>query len=160
MLEWDEFLGEVPADAAPTYLDLPFDAPLYTLFSSGTTGLPKAFVHRAGGAMLMHYKEQVINMDIRPGDVVSFYTTCGWMMWNWLVSNLAQAATIVVFDGSPAFPDAFRLFDVAERYDVSLFGTSARFVHGLLAGGARPREHFKLEKLRTFAVTGSPLSVA
>lgn len=158
--EWDAFIGNVPETKAPTYVDVPFDYPLYTLFSSGTTGLPKAFVHRAGGAMLMHYKEQVLNMDIKPGDVVSFFTTCGWMMWNWLVSNLAQAATIVVFDGSPAYPDQYVQFDFAERHGVTMFGTSARFVHGLLASGARPSERYALEKLRVFAVTGSPLSVA
>jgi len=152
---WEAFLG---AGGEPELADLPYDHPLYVLFSSGTTGAPKALVHRAGGALLTHAKELALHCDVRPGDVVLYYTTCGWMMWNWLVSALACAATVVLYDGSPAHPHDLTLFELAERHRVTLFGTSARYLHGLAAAGARPGERYDLSSVRTITSTGSPLS--
>jgi acetoacetyl-CoA synthetase len=152
---WDAFLGE---GGEPVLEDLPFDHPLYVLFSSGTTGLPKALVHRSGGALLTHVKELALHCDVRPGDVVLYYTTCGWMMWNWLVSSLACGAAVVLYDGSPVHPHELALFEVAERHRVTLFGTSARYLHGLAAADARPGERCDLSALRTITSTGSPLS--
>jgi len=155
---WSAWLGAGDAAGEPRCAALPFDAPLYVLYSSGTTGLPKAMVHGAGGALLTHHKEHRLHSDIRAGDVVFYYTTCGWMMWNWLVSALAQAATVVLYDGSPAHPDLGALWRLAERLKVTLFGTSARFLHSLQAQGVRPGRSVDLGALRTVASTGSPLS--
>jgi acetoacetyl-CoA synthetase len=135
----------------------PFDHPLYILYSSGTTGLPKAIVHRAGGALLQHHKEQHLHCDIKPGDTVLYFSTCGWMMWNWLVSALAQAATIVLYEGSPVHPNANTLWRLAEKYELTFFGTSARYLHSLQAANFSAKS-FNLSKLRTIASTGSPLS--
>lgn len=146
------------ADDVPELLQLPFDEPLSVLFSSGTTGTPKAMVHRAGGLLLTHMKEHALHSDIRAGDTVFYFTTCGWMMWNWLVSALAQSATVLLYDGSPAFPDESALFALAERHGVEFFGTSARFIHALQASGATPAASHDLSRLRTVASTGSPLS--
>ncbi len=152
---WTAFLGD---EGEPTLEDLPFDHPLYVLFSSGTTGLPKALVHRAGGALLTHLKELALHCDVRPGDVVLYFTTCGWMMWNWLVSALACGAAVVLYEGSPVHPHDLALFELAERHGVTLFGTSARYLHGLAAADARPGVSCDLSALRTVTSTGSPLS--
>ena len=148
------------ADAKPQYAALPFDHPLYVLFSSGTTGLPKAMVHRAGGALLKHHNEHRLHCDVRPGDVVFYFTTCGWMMWNWLVSGLAQGATAVLYEGNPAHPDLGALWRLGEELGITLFGTSARYLHALDAHDARPGAWHDLGSLRTLTSTGSPLSPA
>jgi len=154
---WQNWLE--PA-TTPTYMPLPFDQPLYILYSSGTTGLPKAIVHRAGGALLKQHIEHKLHSDVRPGDVVFYFTTCGWMMWNWLVSGLAQGASIVLFDGSPSYPSLETLWQHAERLGFTFFGTSARFIHSCQAQGMLPKDFTDLSKLRTLASTGSPLSPA
>ncbi len=154
-MPWEGFVGEA---RGATFRDLPFDHPLYVLFSSGTTGTPKAMVHRAGGVLLTHRKELALHCDVRRGDVVLYFTTCGWMMWNWLVSALSCGATVVLYDGSPVHPHGMSLFELAERHSVTLFGTSARFIHGLAAEDARPSERYDLSSLRTVTSTGSPLS--
>ena len=156
MVAWNEWIG----DGHQLRLDpLPFDHPLYVLYSSGTTGLPKAILHRSGGALLSHYKEHRLHSDVRPGDRVLYFTTCGWMMWNWLVSVLAQGATAVLYEGSPGWPDLEVLWRTAERHRLTFFGTSARYLHTLQSEGLEPK-HFELSSLRTLASTGSPLSPA
>jgi acetoacetyl-CoA synthetase len=145
-------------DAAVTFERLPFDHPGFILYSSGTTGVPKCIVHRAGGVLLMHLKEQQLHCDVNPSDRVLYVTTCGWMMWNWLTSALASKAGIVLFDGSPVFPRPAALFDVADRYDVTLFGTSAKFLDGVRKVRVAPRTSHRLVSLRTITSTGSPLA--
>jgi len=155
---WQDWLAPAEAGAEPECEALPFDHPLYVLYSSGTTGRPKAMVHRAGGALITHHKEHRLHCDVRPGDTVLYYTTCGWMMWNWLVSALAQGASVVLYDGSPAHPDLGALWRLVDRLGVTLFGTSARFIHTLQAHGWEPPAEMELGGLRTIASTGSPLS--
>jgi acetoacetyl-CoA synthetase len=155
---WSQWL---PVDVVePQYAPLPFDHPLYILYSSGTTGLPKAMVHRAGGALLTHHKEQRLHSDIGPGDRVLYFTTCGWMMWNWLVSVLAQGATIVLFEGSPSHPSLESIWRVVDRLGVTHFGTSARFIHACKAVGLAPRTFAAFTSLRALLSTGSPLSAS
>jgi acetoacetyl-CoA synthetase len=137
---------------------VPFSHPLYVLYSSGTTGVPKCIVHGVGGTLLQHRKEHVLHCDIRPGDVVFYFTTTGWMMWNWLVSALASAATIVLYDGAPLHPDPGVLWRIAERERIAVFGTSARYLAALEKSGYEPRAQFELAALRAVLSTGSPLA--
>ena len=153
----DEFLAPHQVDVV-RYVDLPFDHPLYVLYSSGTTGRPKCIVHRAGGILLKHLVEHRLQCDVRAGDRVFYFTTAGWMMWNWLVSGLAADATVVLYDGSPFQPDGSRLFDLADECDLTFLGVSAKFIDSVAAAGLRPVETHALENLRTVCSTGSPLS--
>jgi acetoacetyl-CoA synthetase len=137
---------------------LPFDHPLYILYSSGTTGAPKCIVHSQGGALLQHLKEQRLHADLREDDRLFYFTTCGWMMWNWLASGLASGATLILYDGSPFHPNADVLFDYAEAERVTHFGTSPRFLDGLRKAGRRPRDTHDLSSVRMLMSTGSPLS--
>jgi len=145
-----------PADIA--FERLPFNHPLYIMYSSGTTGVPKCIVHGAGGTLIQHMKEHLLHCDIHPGDRVFYFTTCGWMMWNWLVSALASQATLLLFDGSPFHPDGNVLFDYADAEGITLFGTSAKYIDALAKAGLKPRETHSLATVRTMTSTGSPLA--
>ena len=147
-----------PFSAKPvSYVRLPFGHPLYVLFSSGTTGVPKCIVHSAGGTLLQHLKEHQLHSAIGAGDRVFYFTTLGWMMWNWLVSALASGATLMLFDGSPSHPSPAVLFDYAASEKTTFFGTSAKFIDALKKAEYRPRDHHDLSAVRTVASTGSPL---
>jgi acetoacetyl-CoA synthetase len=137
---------------------LPFSHPLYILYSSGTTGVPKCIVHSAGGTLLQHLKEQRLHAGIRDGDRFFYFTTCGWMMWNWLVSGLACNATLLLYDGSPFYPDGNVVFDFAQTEKMTYFGTSAKFIDAVRKSGLRPIETHDLSAVRTISSTGSPLS--
>ena len=137
---------------------LPFDHPLYILFSSGTTGIPKCIVHSAGGTLLQHVKEHRLHADLRDGDRLFYFSTCGWMMWNWLASGLASGATLLLYDGSPFYPDGNVLFDFAQGEKMTYFGTSAKFIDTLRKSGLEPIDTHDLSTVRTVSSTGSPLS--
>jgi acetoacetyl-CoA synthetase len=155
-IDFDDWLSFEPI--ATPFERFPFNHPLYILYSSGTTGVPKCIVHGAGGTLLQHLKEHQLHCDIGAGDRVFYFTTCGWMMWNWLITALASGATIVLYDGSPFFPDGRRLFDLADRLGLTLFGTSAKFIDAVKKAGLTPRTTHALGPLRTITSTGSPLA--
>ncbi len=157
---WTEWLTphRVASGDDLTFERLGFDQPVYILYSSGTTGKPKCIVHRAGGALLKLWSEQRLHFDVRPGDRVMYFTTTGWMMWNWLVAGLASGASLVLYDGSPFHPSPARLFDVADDWGVTLFGVSAKFIEGAMKAGLRPAQTHALDTVRTISSTGSPLA--
>jgi acetoacetyl-CoA synthetase len=155
--EWEAFIA--PHRGAPLAFEpLPFNHPLYILYSSGTTGVPKCIVHGAGGTLIQHLKEHQLHCDIRPGDRVFYFTTLGWMMWNWLVTVLASRATVLLYDGSPFQPGGRTLFSFADEAEMTLFGTSAKFIDAVAKAGLRPRQTHDLGSLRTMTSTGSPLA--
>jgi len=137
---------------------LPLNHPVYIMYSSGTTGLPKCMVHGAGGTLLQHYKEHVLHTDLKREDVITYYTTCGWMMWNWLVSSLQVGATLYLYDGNPVYPDSDILWRKIEEHKISMFGTSPKYLSMFQKQGFVPKDKFKLESLRAMLSTGSPLS--
>ncbi len=153
---WADFLGDAPCDTVPC-VAMPFAHPLYILYSSGTTGVPKCIVHGAGGTLLQHLKELVLHTDLSRNDRIFYYTTCGWMMWNWLVSSLAVGACVVLYDGSPAYPNGNILWDLADELGISIFGTSAKWLAASEKSAVKPRVTHVLGPLRTILSTGSPL---
>ena len=153
-----DFIAPYKTETQIHFESQPFDHPLYILYSSGTTGLPKCIVHCAGGVLLQHLKEHRLHGDIKPGDRMFYFTTCGWMMWNWLVSALASGATLLLYDGSPTLKDGSILFDYADAEQMTHFGTSAKFIDAIAKLDLRPVETHRLEKLRTIFSTGSPLA--
>jgi acetoacetyl-CoA synthetase len=168
---WTSLIDALPAGAetfedvyqagsgtAPDFVQRAFDDPLYVLYSSGTTGQPKCIVHGIGGTLLQHLKEHRLHVDLDRDDVMFFFTTCGWMMWNWLVSGLASGATLVLYDGSPFHPHPTRLVDLAQAEAISVFGVSAKYLAGLEKAGVRPRDTHPLPALSRVLSTGSPLS--
>ena len=136
----------------------PFNHPLYILYSSGTTGTPKCIVHGAGGSLLQLVKEHRLHCDLKPHDVLFYYTTCGWMMWNWLVCGLASGATLVLYEGAPLYPTATRLFEIAQQVNITVFGTSAKYIDSLNKQKISPQQTTDLSALRLILSTGSPLS--
>lgn len=140
------------------FAQLPFDHPLYIMYSSGTTGVPKCIVHGAGGTLIQHLKELMLHTDLKREDTIFYYTTCGWMMWNWLVSSLAVGATLVLFDGSPFYPGAGTLWQLAQDEGITIFGTSAKYLESLEKEGFKPKENLDLSRLKAVLSTGSPLS--
>jgi acetoacetyl-CoA synthetase len=152
---WSDFVVE-GADLELT--PVAFNHPLFIMYSSGTTGVPKCIVHGHGGTLLQHLKEHALHTDIGETDRLFYFTTCGWMMWNWLASGLSSGATLVLFDGTPFFDDGHGLWKMAERERVTVFGTSAKYISALEKAGVRPNEHYKLDALRAVLSTGSPLA--
>ncbi len=152
-----DFMAPHPARTID-FARLPFAHPLYIMFSSGTTGVPKCIVHSAGGALLQHLKEHLLHVDIHAGDRLFYYTTCGWMMWNWLVSGLASGASLLLFDGSPFYPSGNILFDYADAEGMTVLGTSAKCIEGWSKNEYTPIAAHRLDHLKVILSTGSPLS--
>ena len=153
---WDDFLApEAPAEIA--FRPMAFNDPLFIMYSSGTTGKPKCIVHGIGGTLIKHLEEHGLQCDVKPGDRVFYFTTCGWMMWNWLISALACEACLLLYDGSPFHPDGNILFDFAQAERATLFGTSAKYIDALKNAGLAPKATHDLSALRTLTSTGSPL---
>ena len=156
-VRWEDFLSK-EREPALEFEQLPFDQPVYIMFSSGTTGKPKCMVQGAGGILINHLKELILHTDLKREDRILYITTCSWMMWNWLISSLGVGATIVLFDGNPSYPDDGAIWKLIQDEKVTIFGTSASYINYLKSQGFQPREKFDLSSLREISQTGSPLS--
>jgi acetoacetyl-CoA synthetase len=156
-LLWGEALANDATEI--DFVQLPFDQPIYIMYSSGTTGVPKCIVHGAGGTLIQHAKELRLHCDLKREDTIFYFTTCGWMMWNWLVSALSVGATVVLFDGNPGYPDLSVLWKVAQDLGITIFGTSAKYLAMCEKSGVTPGKSFDLSALKAICSTGSPLSI-
>ncbi len=137
---------------------LPFNHPVYIMYSSGTTGIPKCIVHGAGGTLLQHYKELILHTDLTRHDIITYYTTCGWMMWNWLVSSLIAGAAVFLYDGNPVYPDVSLLWKFIEEEKITIFGTSPKYLSSVEKSGLAPADKYNLSSLKTILSTGAPLA--
>ncbi|MFT5399496.1 MAG: acetoacetyl-CoA synthetase [Planctomycetota bacterium] len=155
-VEWDDLIAIPIADIE--FFPCKFNDPLYVLYSSGTTGKPKCITHKVGGTLIQHLKEHMLHCDLHPGDRIFYFTTCGWMMWNWLVTALASKATLVLYDGSPFYPDGNQLWRYAEKVKMTLFGTSAKYIDAMKKADISPQDDFDLSSLKTLCSTGSVLA--
>jgi acetoacetyl-CoA synthetase len=156
-VNWEDFISK-DDDPPLEFEQLPFDHPLYVMFSSGTTGKPKCMVQGAGGVLINHLKELILSTDCKRSDVLNYITAPSWMMWNWLISGLAVGCTIFLYDGNPLFPDPLRFFELIEKHKVTIFGTSAAYIHYLMGIDAKPAEKYDLSALREISQTASTLS--
>jgi acetoacetyl-CoA synthetase len=153
----DDWLANTDPQRPLIFTPVPFDHPLYILYSSGTTGKPKCIVHRTGGILLQHLKELMLHSNVAEGKRLFYFTTCGWMMWNWMASTLATGASLVLYDGSPFFPGGERLFDLIDAHQITHFGTSAKWISAVEKAGIKPAESHQLDSLEVIFSTGSPL---
>jgi len=156
-VNWEDFISK-EEDPDIEFEQLPFDHPIYIMFSSGTTGKPKCMVQSAGGVLINHLKELILNTDCKRSDVLNYITAPSWMMWNWLISGLAVGCTIFLYDGNPLYPGPLRFFELIEKHKISIFGTSAAYIHHLMGLGVKPAEKFDLTSLREISQTASTLS--
>lgn len=154
-VKWDNF-NDIDAEDIE-FEQTDFEHPVYIMYSSGTTGIPKCIVHGAGGTLIQHLKELQLHSNLTRNDTIMYFTTCGWMMWNWLVSSLAVGATVVLFDGSPVFPEIGRLWQIAETEKMSVFGTSPKYLSTIQKNGLKPKDEYDLSNLKVILSTGAPL---
>jgi acetoacetyl-CoA synthetase len=153
---WEDFISR--EESQNVFEQLPFDHPVYVMFSSGTTGKPKCMVQGAGGVLINHLKELVLSTDLKRSDVIIYITAPSWMMWNWLISSLAVGATVFLYDGNPLFPEPLRMFELMVKHGITIFGTSATYIHYLMGIDAKPAEKYDLSTLREISQTASTLS--
>ena len=156
-INWEDFISK-EEDPGLDFEQLPFDHPIYVMFSSGTTGKPKCMVQSAGGVLINHLKELILSTDCKRSDVLNYITAPSWMMWNWLISGLAVGCTIFLYDGNPLYPDPLRFFEFMEKHKITIFGTSAAYIHYLMGLGVKPAEKYDLSSLREISQTASTLS--
>lgn len=155
-VHWEDFISKEKVENH--FEQLPFDHPLYIMFSSGTTGKPKCMVQSQGGVLINHLKELILSTDVKRNDIITYITAPSWMMWNWLISSLAVGASIFLYDGNPLFPDPLRMFELIEKYKINIFGVSATYLHYLMGQGLKPKEKYDLSPLREISQTASTLS--